>query len=274
MYTIDINLLKERPGYNQAAAAATGPFGLPLDLADRNPLLLGAAFAGGMVGLVLALVLVLTLFNQRLSAREQELDGELAAIAPALSNVEGLQVQTQQLKAETLALATIFNQVKPWAAMLQDLRDRTPAGLQITRVEQAAAAPTPAAPAAAASPAASPAPSPAASPGPAPSPGAAPAPAPATANLTISGNALSFGTINDFVLALQRSPFLKGEATQLVEAQLQEGEQTTVPLAEFRLQSGITDVPASELLQELSRKGATGLVTRIQILKEQGALQP
>jgi len=267
MYTVDINLLKERPGYSQAAAPASGPFGLPLDLADRNPLLLGAAFAGGMVGLVLALVLVLTLFNQRLSAREQELDGELAAIAPALSNVEGLQGQTQQLKAETLALATIFNQVKPWAAMLQDLRDRTPAGLQITKVEQTAAAPAP-----------SPAPSPAASPGPAPSPaaspGAAPAPSPPTGDLTISGNALSFGTINDFVLALQRSPFLKGDVTQLVQAQLQEGDQTIVPLAEFQIQSGVTDVPASELLQELSRKGATGLVTRIRILKEQGALQP
>lgn len=263
MYTIDVNLLKERPGYNQAAAPAPGPFGIPLDLADRNPLLLGAAFAGGMVGLVLALVLVLTLFNQRLTAREQELDSELAAIAPAVSDVQGLQAQTQQLKAETLALATVFNQVKPWAAMLQDLRDRTPAGLQITRIAQAAA-PAPAG--------ASPSPSPAPSPSPSPSPGAAPAPT--TGDLTISGNALSFGTINDFVLALQRSPFLKGEITQLVQSQLQEGNQTVVPLAEFQIQSGITDVPASELLQELNRKGATGLATRIQILKEQGALQP
>lgn len=260
MYTIDINLLKERPGYGQTTAPATRVFGVPVGLADANPLLLGAAFGGGMVGLVLALVVVLTLFNQRLSAQEQELDQQLAAIAPGLSNVQNLQTQTQQLQAETAALAKVFNQVKPWAAMLQDLRDRTPVGLQVTRIEQTAPAPV--------------APPPAgASPAPAPDPNAAPAPAPA-GNLTISGNSLSFGTINDFILALQRSPFLKGDITQLVEAQLQEGNQTTVPLVEFQIQSGVTEVPASELLQELSRKGATGLATRIQILKEQGALEP
>ncbi len=269
MYAIEINLLKERQGASQ-----TGPrtrFGLPVDLTDRNPLLLGIAAGAGMVGLVVGIYLVLALLNQRLTAREQTLDNQLAEIGPRVGSVETLQAQTQQFQSQTQALATIFNQVKPWAAMLQDLRDRTPPRLQVTQITQTGAPPpTNASPQASPSPGSSPAPSPS----PAGAPAAAPAPAQATGNLTISGNSLSFGSINDFVLSLQRSPFLKGEVTQLTQAQLQEGTQTVVPLAEFQIQSGITDVPASELLLELNQNGATGLVTRLKALKDQGVLQP
>lgn len=258
MYAIEINLLKDRQGSGQTGTQTR--FGLPVDLNDRNPLLLGIAVGAGMVGLVVGIYLVLALLNQRMTAREQTLDNQLAEIGPRVGSVENLQAQTQQFQAQTQALATIFNQVKPWAAMLQDLRDRTPPRLQVTQITQTgAAAPTNA---------------PQASPAPSPAPAAPPAPAQPTGNLTISGNSLSFGSINDFVLALQRSPFLKGEVTQLTQAQLQEGGQTVIPLAEFQIQTGITDVPASELLQELKRNGATGLVTRIQALKEQGVLQP
>jgi type IV pilus assembly protein PilN len=92
--------------------------------------------------------------------------------------------------------------------------------------------------------------------------------------LTIQGKALSFGDINDFVLALQNSPLLKGEATKLTQAQLEESTQAAQPLATYQLQTDISDIPASKLLLELNRKGATGLVTRIQSLKEKGVLKP
>lgn len=268
MYAIEINLLKERQGASQAAPRTR--FGLPVDLTDRNPLLLGIAAGAGMVGLVVGIYLVLALLNQRLTAREQTLDNQLAEIGPRVGSVETLQAQTQQFQAQTQALTTIFNQVKPWAAMLQDLRDRTPPRLQVTQITQTGAVAPTTAPQASPADGASPAPSPS----PAGAPAAAPAPAQPTGNLTISGNSLSFGSINDFVLGLKRSPFLKGEMTQLTQAQLQEGTQTVVPLAEFQIQSGITDVPASELLLELNQNGATGLVTRIKALKDQGVLQP
>ncbi len=261
MYAVEVNLLKDRPGYRQDAPSRPGV----LAAFDQGPLLLGVVASGGFLGLALACLLVLTLLNQRLTAREQELDEQLAQLAPALSQVESFKSQEQQVTAETNALASVFNQVKPWSATLQDLRDRVPAGLQITSIQQVAPA---------AVPAGSPAPSPSPSPSPAPAAGGAPPTAP-PGGLTIQGNALSFSAINDFELALQKSPFLKEDVTQLTQAQLQEDNQPGAkPLATYQIQSSLSDVPASELLRELNRKGATGLVVRIQTLKEKGVLQP
>lgn len=259
MYTVDVNLLKDRPGYRQDATTRPSMFGS----FSQGPLILGAAVGGGFLGLALAALLVLTLLNQRLVAREQELEQQLSALAPQFAQVESLQAQEKQVKAETSALASVFNQIKPWSAMLQDIRDRVPKGLQITSIQQAAPAPAPSG---------SPPPSPP-SPSPSPAAGGAPVAAPA-AGLTLQGKALSFGDINDFVLALQNSPFLKGEATKLTQSQLEESTQGAQPLATYQIQSDISDVPASELLLELNRKGATGLVTRIQTLKEKGVLKP
>ncbi len=256
MYSVDVNLLKDRPGYRQDTTRSSMFGGF-----SQGPLVLGAAVGGGFLGLTLAALMVLTFLNQRLAAREQELEQQLSALAPDFGQAESLIGQEKQVKAETSALASVFNQVKPWSAMLQDIRDRVPRGLQITSIQQAAPAPS-----------GSPAPSPSPSPSPAPG-GSAPAAAPA-AGLTIQGKALSFGDINDFVLALQNSPLLEGEATKLTQAQLEESTQATRPLATYQLQSDISDISASELLLELNRKGATGLVTRIQSLKEKGVLKP
>lgn len=255
MYSIDINLLKDRPVYGQSAAP-----GVRADTGDRTPMILGIAVGGGLLGLVLLTFAILTLLNQRLIAREAELTDQLTAIAPELSRVESLKAQEKQTREETKALATIFNQIKPWAAMLQDIRDRTPPTLQITRIEQVAPPP----------------PSPA--PTPSPSPGATPAPPPPPPNistLNLYGNSLSFGDINDFVLTLQKSPFLKGDATRLITSQRQaENPQIPVSLVGYQLTTEINDVPATELLEVLNRKGATGLVTRINILKQRGVVKP
>lgn len=259
MYAVEVNLLKDRPGYRQEVTTRPAGFGG----FNQGPLLLGVVFSGGVLGLTLAGLLVLTFLNQRLTAREQELDTQLAQIAPELAKVESFKAQEQQVTAETSSLASVFNQIKPWSATLRDIGDRVPAGLQITNIKQAAPAAAPAPAGAAPSP----------SPSPAPAAGA-PAAAP-TGELAIQGNALSFSDINDFELTLQKSPFLKGEATQLIQSQREEASQPGAkPLATYQIQSSISDVPASELLLELNRKGAIGLVTRIQTLKEKGVLQP
>ncbi|HEY9847334.1 MAG TPA: PilN domain-containing protein [Candidatus Caenarcaniphilales bacterium] len=265
MYAVEVNLLKDRPGYRQAGTNR------PQILSgfDQGPLFLGIAAGTTFLGLALASLLVLTLLNQRLTARESELEGQLAEIAPQFAKVESFKAQQKQVTAETAALASVFNQVKPWSALLQDLRDRLPPRLQITNIQQGSSVAASAGGASTPAPAASPSPS--ASPSPT---GGAPA-APPTGELTIKGNALSFGDINDFVLALQNSPFLKANATQLIQSQLQEATQPgATSLAGYQIQSSSSDVPASELLQELNRKGATGLVTRIRTLQQKGVIQP
>jgi type IV pilus assembly protein PilN len=258
MYPIDINFLNDRPEYSSATVTKGTYAGGESD--SKTPLILGGAVAGGLLGLVLLAFGGLTFWNQRLTAKEQDLDSKLSQLAPQLAEIDKLVAQEKAVQAETSALAQIFNQIKPWSATLQDLRDRVPPALQITRIEQIIAAP----------------PSP--SPSPSPAAGASPAPAAAAAppvqELKLNGNSLSFSDVNDFELTLRKSPFLKADKTQLISSERKTGDQSKVELVDYQLRTEINDVPASELLQVLNAKGATGLVTRIESLKTQGVMKP
>jgi type IV pilus assembly protein PilN len=258
MYPIDINFLNDRPEYS-SSTVTKGTYVGGGD--SKTPLILGGAVAGGLLGLVLLAFGGLTLWNQQLAAKEQELDSQLSRLAPQLAEIDKLVAQETAVQAETSALAKIFNQIKPWSATLQDLRDRVPPALQITKIEQVAPSPPP---------------SPSPSPSPSPNAGASPTPPPAppAQELKIGGNSLSFSDINDFELTLRKSPFLKADKTQLVSSERKTDSQSKVELVDYQLRTEINDVPASELLQVLNAKGATGLVTRIESLKTQGVMKP
>ncbi len=264
MYQIDINLLNDRPELG-TGTVSQGTF-VGGSTESKAPLFLGGALAGGLVGLVLLLLGGLTLFNQQLSSRDQTLQSDLDKLAPELKKVDELQTKEKVILAETSALATIFNQIKPWSATLQDLRDRVPSTLRITRIEQSAPPPPPAGQAT---------PSPAPSPSPTPSPGAAPVAPPPSNDLKLSGTTLAFSDINDFELTLRKSPFLKADKTQLISSLRDPVDaQTGVALVKYEMQTQLNDVPASELLQVLNAKGASGLVSRIEVLKRQGVMKP
>lgn len=259
MYPIDINFLNDRPEYS-SATVTKGTYVGGGD--SKTPLILGGAVAGGLLGLVLLAFGGLTLWNQQLAAKEQELDSQLSRLAPQLAEIDKLVAQETAVQAETSALAKIFNQIKPWSATLQDLRDRVPPALQITKIEQVISAPP-----APASPAPSPSPNAGSSPAPAPA-------APPVQELKLGGNSLSFSDVNDFELTLRKSPFLKADKTQLISSERKTDGQSKVELVDYQLRTEINDVPASELLQVLNAKGATGLVTRIESLKTQGVMKP
>jgi type IV pilus assembly protein PilN len=80
--------------------------------------------------------------------------------------------------------------------------------------------------------------------------------------------------VNDFELTLRKSPFLKADQTKLTSSERKVDSQSQTDLINYQLQTQINNVPASELLQILNAKGATGLVTRIESLKKQGVMQP
>ncbi len=262
MYQIDINFLNDRQDF--VTAGSSGTF---VAEESKTPLIIGGAVAGGLVGLVLLMLGGTALVNQQLASREQALDSDLNQLAPELAKIEELLKEENIVKAETSALATIFNQIKPWSAMLQDMRDRVPPTLQITRIEQIAPPPPPEQPAPNGEAPAAEAPA---------DPAAPPAPAQPVANsdLKIGGNALSFSDINDFELTLRKSPFLTAGETKLMTSQRNSNDQTGISLVEYDINSEINSVPASELMQVLSAKGAPGLVARIQALKSQGVMKP
>jgi type IV pilus assembly protein PilN len=141
--------------------------------------------------------------------------------------------------------------------VLQDLRDRIPATVQIDSIKQIA--PT------------------------APTEGQ-PAPNPA-GGVEISGFGRSFSDVNDFMLSLQQSRFFKAAQTkimtaELVDAPIQLGAQAATSIqikppqiVKYTIQSSLSDVPASELIRELEQKGTVGLVNRIRTMQQIGVIQ-
>lgn len=292
MYSLDINFLRDRPDYvaNRRSARRSEKQSVPLE--TMLPLFLGVA-----VGIILPVAVggLWFFLQQQIAGLEQqqaELEKQLGALKGIDEQVNKINQEVNQVNGETQALASVFNQIKPWSAMLQDIRERIPPGVRIRTIQQTQIA------------AASPSPSPGAtpSPGTTPSPGATPSPnaqgAPAfTSQLTIAGTDRSFNEVNDFLLTLQRSNLLKKDETQLVSAKLID-DPTPVELpkaasapnmqtasapamkvelpkvVEYTIQTNLNNVPASELLRELDRKGAVGLVTRIRSLQEKGVIQP
>ncbi|MBD1921569.1 PilN domain-containing protein [Microcoleus sp. FACHB-831] len=269
MYSLDVNFLKDRPDF--VNERSNKPKKEKTPIGTMVPLIAGVA-----VGLLLpgAVGGLLWYLNQQTAQLEQEgsqLDTQLASQTQKQNEIKSITQQTTTIQGETQALASVFNQIKPWSAMLQEVRDRIPPGVQIkTIVQTEQAAPAPAAT-------------------PAPNAQAQTTPLP-IANLEISGTARSFNDVNDFLLTLQRSSFLKKDSTQLVSASLV-ANPTTLELpktqaqaanvkielpkvVEYKIQTSLTDVPSSELVRELDRKGAVGIVSRIRNLQTKGVIQP
>jgi type IV pilus assembly protein PilN len=105
----------------------------------------------------------------------------------------------------------------------------------------------------------------------------------------VDGVAQSFNEVNGFILTLKKSVFFNPDETQLVTANLVEEsvavtntgrsviapvDKVTTKSVKYKIQTSLKQVPAAELLRDLERKGAVGLVTRLKSLQQQQVIQP
>lgn len=266
MYSLDINFLNDRSEAKSDKRRGT-QVRSTVSADDRRPLFLGVAVMVFFPVLAGALFGILILRNGDLEQQQADLDVQLGNLEAEKKNLTKVQEEAKQATEEAQALATVFNQIKPWSAMTQDIRDRLPSSVQLASIEQRSGGEeTTTASAAGASP-------------------------PVSSRVEIKGIANSFNDVNDFMLTLQQSNFLRADQTKVVSAEL--GEEKTLQIPEFpgvkremgefkpprlprrvsfTITTAINDVPASELIRELDRKGAVGLVTRIEALKQRGVI--
>lgn len=256
MYGLDINFLKDREPRvfeQQPQQQSPGPQG------DRRPLIFG------LVGMLIPMVLMggYWLFSRQqvaqLEQRSAQLDGELAELESRLQEVSGIQAQIDVVRAENASFVSIFDEIVPWSALLQEIRSLTPTRVQITDLEQTGGETSEL------------------------TPEDTP---PIAGGIRIVGVACSFNDINDFLLVLRRSPLLDGNSA-IIESSERQGvpldpdEDGTCPgdppgastaLVDYTILANITKTPSSELIDELDRQGTVGLVTRLRALRETGVL--
>jgi type IV pilus assembly protein PilN len=259
MYGLDINFLKDR---EIRPVEGGGRSRVQTEPGDRRPLYVGLAAAVAALGLVGGYWLFLQQQIQQLRTREAQLDQQIAEIQGQIQEIETIRLQTELIRTENQAFVNVFNQIRPWSAVLQELRDRTPRRIQITQVVQTAGI-TPEVPE-----------------------GAEPVEPPAAGGIEVTGVACSFDDINDFMLVLQRSPLLVADTVALISSQRQTDLQDpevdgTCPgtpagqpefLVNYSVQANLTDIPADQLLDTLDRQGAVGLAARIRALRDSGVI--
>lgn len=270
MYSLDINFLNDRPDYRQTDKRVDAPK-KQVQIGEMTPLILGVIVGLLLPGLVGGAWFWLTQENSKLNEQIAQIDTQLQSLQAEKNKVTALNTQIKEAKDETAALVTVFNTIKPWSAILQDIRERIPVGVQIQTIEQTETeTKTETEPTQEAE-------------------GQVPLP---VINLEISGTAKSFDEVNNFLLTLQQSSFLEEEATQIVSAELiSNPTQLEVPdkdeqdsavtvtyelpkVVDYTIKTSLTNIPAAELLREIDRKGGVGLVARLKAIEHIEQNQP
>ncbi|TVU54945.1 MAG: fimbrial assembly protein [Arthrospira sp. PLM2.Bin9] len=266
MYSLDINFLNDRPDYKPAdRKPQSGQKGKPV---DQTPILIGLGVAMGLNALMAGGWFVLNRQNATLSREVDALELQLGEKNVQVQALDRVYAEAKQTNEEADALALVFNEIKPWSALSQEMAEIMQiAGVRITNVRQT----EPTAEAGAAS------------------GEEGQAAARQTAQVTIEGNAGSFGQLNDFMLLVNQSPFFDGSKTRLVSARLHDNPTRLVvadgssvpgglpdlqPIVQFNIETRLSSASASELLPLLKANDAVGLVNRIETLTEQGVIRP
>jgi type IV pilus assembly protein PilN len=273
MYNLDINFLRDRSPRQSVDLSRDFAQKKEPSLADKIPLALGA-----FVFILTPAITFMYLKNVQASTAEvkaeiQQIESEIADLGNQNKKIEAANAELAKVEQETAALVGVFERITPWAAIMQEVSDRTPPGVIVESMQQTGGA-AEAAPVAAAAPAKD---------------GKTPATPVATAmpatSINLAGVARTYEDVNDFVLFLQRSPFFDSQQVRINEAaistfpmeveskdQLPQNATLEIPDGvKYTISAQLKNVPSSQLKGEIEKKGSIGLATRLNTLERKGA---
>ncbi len=256
MYSLDVNFLKDRHLNQTGKGTPAAKISTTINLRKQTPLLIGVGVGAGLLALTGLLGLIVGLQTSETQAKIQQLEGELGQVQVQSKKLEDIRGELKVVEAKNKALVGVFNQIRPWSAIIQEIRQQTPSSVQLNSLQQVEVPANPNQ--------------------------GQPNPA---AGLKISGFASNYEAVNDYLLTLQASPFLEGKRTVIESAALADlpldvanqykNINVTFPqVVQFVITAQLSDTPATQQLPNLARNGAIGVVTRINTLKSQGAIQP
>lgn len=228
--------------------------GLPAEaqaLVDARQLVL----AGGVIGLAVAasaagVWLLLQARQVYVEGKIRELGSVPAQVKELEQRVQGAQAQLKQISTSNEGLAKGLVAVSSGSALLTQLSEVTPEGVQLSEATVA---------------------------------GSTVAGSTSDQTLTLKGNAAepeSFRRINAMELLLAYSPLFKPDGVKLVKATREPAPAVAdpkapppIPPVTFDLTSRFSSLPAAAQLRELKRLGADGMARRLETLQKEGLLR-
>ena len=274
MYNLDINFLRDREGEQSTDMSSSIAQKREPAIEDKVPIVVGIALALIAPAITFGYLQSVKAKTATVEEEVTQIESEIADLGNQNKKIEAANAEIQQTQQETAALVGVFEKIKPWAAIMQEISDRTPPGVQVDSIQQTSSAP-----------ATPPAPPPTeakegeaeATPPPVPSP---------SIGVNLAGVARSYDDVNDFVLFLQRSPFFDSKQVKLngastsdfpVEVEntedLPENASLEIPKGvKYAISAQLNNAPSSQLIQEIAKKGSIGLATRLKTLERKGAI--
>lgn len=271
MYSLDVNFLKERGDLGGETAVvkakAVSKSSAAANL-EQLPLLIGLLVGLGLPAGAWGAGMWLEGKNSEVNGQIAQIEAQIAALASQDAKAQELQGQLQQAKDANTKIAQYITTVQPWRAILQDVTDQTPRGVDIQSIAQ--------------------------------SQGTDAQNQPSTI-LTITGTARSYSDVNDFLLTLKKSEFFNKYETYLQTASLvnnplavtpvypkitkpdgtveelrptedQPQIQITLPkVVQYTLIATLNKTPSPQVLKAKQSKGPA---IRLQDLQDKGVVQP
>ena len=247
MFSLEINFLKDR-GLDAAVAKETQVEIKSSSIADKIPLAAGAIIALVLPAMMFGYLKTFEAQQAQLKKDIQQIEADIIKAQGQEKSLEEIQAQVKKARSETQALISVFDKIRPWSAILREVGDRTPPGIQIDSLTQNGSG--------------------------------------NSLKLKINGLARSYDDVNDFVLFLQRSPFFDANKIVLGTVQssswrvdlenkdeLPEKVKLTIPNGvKYSIDVQLANKPNSRLIKELKNKDSLGLLTRLKTLENKGVI--
>lgn len=271
MYSLDVNFLKERGDLGGDASlpkAKVKTKSSPGTNLEQLPLLLGLVVGLGLPAAAWGAGVWLEGKNNETNALIANIDAQIAQLASQDTKAQELQTQIQQAKDTNTKIAQYITVVQPWRAILQDVTDQTPKGVEIQSMVQSQGSNAQNQP---------------------------------TTILTITGTARSYSDVNDFLLTLKKSQFFSKYETYLQSANLVSNPSSVTPVypkitrpdgtveeltpkadqpkiqitlpkvVQYTLIATLNKTPSPKILQAKQSKGSA---IRLEDLQDKGVVQP
>ncbi|MBF2056608.1 MAG: PilN domain-containing protein [Cyanobacterium sp. T60_A2020_053] len=140
MYNIDVNFLKDRKLDGQTQTTKTASFKKKeTPFSERVPLLIGSGVAVAFIAMVGGGLVLLNNQKTGWEAEIAQLDTEIQQLQGQNTRITEIEQQIQGVNQQINSLVSVFDNIKPWSALLEEIAAVTPANVQIQSLTQSGA---------------------------------------------------------------------------------------------------------------------------------------
>ncbi|MCS6942076.1 MAG: PilN domain-containing protein [Geminocystis sp.] len=134
MYIIDINFLRDR----KAETITTTAFKKKSDttIKEQLPILIGGGVGLACIALTGGIILVLE--QQKTATKNviDQLDAEIQKLTGQSQEAKQIETEIENVNREIGTLVSVFNNIRPWSAILDEISTLTPPGIQLNSISQ------------------------------------------------------------------------------------------------------------------------------------------